>query len=346
MRLLSTAAFLCLGLNLASPQIQVQDSQSAANLRGIHAVSTSVAWASGTEGTVLRTQDGGAHWQRCAIPPDAEKLDFRGIWAWDANVAEVMSAGPGELSRVFKTTDGCQHWTEVMRNIEKDGFWDSLAYQTQDFGMPGDEKTGVLIGDLVNGRFDTRVMLLGHGWLIDDASCVARSGEAAFAASNSSVFVFGSRRYVVVTGGKGGPRALLSPLLAFLDLGKNCLGVPLPLTSGNDSSGAFSVYFRDTKHGVVVGGDYKKPQESRGTTAWTSDGGRHWTAASKPPHGYRSATSWDPVSNVWIAVGTNGADTSADDGRTWKPIDNGNWNAISLPFVVGPNGRIGKLTGK
>jgi len=46
---------------------------------------------------------------------------------------------------------------------------------------------------------------------------------------------------------------------------------------------------------------------------------------------------------VWITVGTNGSDISWDDGRTWQLLDNGNWNALSLPFVVGPNGRIARL---
>ena len=41
-----------------------------------------------------------------------------------------------------------------------------------------------------------------------------------------------------------------------------------------------------------------------------------------------------------------------DDGRHWRalkpgagdaPDANKNWNALSLPFAAGPNGRIGKL---
>ena len=57
-----------------------------------------------------------------------------------------------------------------------------------------------------------------------------------------------------------------------------------------------------------------------------------------------SAVAWDEQANFWIAVGTDGADISRDDGKTWASIDNGNWNAISLPWVVGPGGRIAKLT--
>ena len=46
---------------------------------------------------------------------------------------------------------------------------------------------------------------------------------------------------------------------------------------------------------------------------------------------------------AWIAVGTNGSDVSYDDGKTWSPLDDGKWNALNLPWVVGPEGRIAKL---
>jgi photosystem II stability/assembly factor-like uncharacterized protein len=342
-RSLLLVVFLLAALGSARGQWEIQESHSPANLRGIHSVDGLVAWASGADGTVLRTQDGGSHWQRCALLPGAEKLDFRGIWAWDAHTAIVMSSGPGDLSRLYRTTDGCSHWTEEARSSDPEGFWDAVAFQAQDFGRLGNQKTGVLIGDPVRGRFYTQVMILGHGWSIDDAACVSRANEAAFAASNSSVFVFGSRRYIIGTGGKGGPRALLSPLLAGRNTTKGCLEASLPLASGSDSSGAFSLAFRDLKHGLAVGGDYKKPGEPSGTAAWTQDGGKHWTAASQPPRGYRSAVAWYPAAKAWIAAGTNGSDISHDDGKTWQVFDNGDWNALSLPYVVGPKGRIGRL---
>ena len=56
-----------------------------------------VAWASGSNGTVLHTTDNGATWLLCKTPPDAEHLDFRGIQAFDANTAIVMSSGKGDL---------------------------------------------------------------------------------------------------------------------------------------------------------------------------------------------------------------------------------------------------------
>jgi hypothetical protein len=53
--------------------------------------------------------------------------------------------------------------------------------------------------------------------------------------------------------------------------------------------------------------------------------------------------AWDEKDRAWITVGTNGSDVSYDDGKTWQWLDGGNWNALSLPWTVGPNGQIGKL---
>src|SRR4051794_18312386 len=218
------ALLLLVAVGHARAQWELQDSHSTASFRGIHSVHGKVAWASGTEGTVLRTEDGGSHWEKCAVPAGAEKLDFRGVWAWDAKKAIVMSAGPGELSRIYRTTDGGQNWTEEIRNTDKEGFWDAIAFQAGDAAG----KTGGLVGDPIGGRFDTRVMT-ANGWAKADDSCTAKTGEAAFAASDSSVVVFGARRYMIGSGGKGGPRILFSPSFASREGRKECREVSVPL---------------------------------------------------------------------------------------------------------------------
>src|SRR5271166_4022026 len=80
------------------------------NLRGISLVSKRAAqdttiWASGSHGVILRSVDSGKNWERLRIP-QAESLDFRGVQAFTANEAYLMSSGPGEQSRIYKTTDG------------------------------------------------------------------------------------------------------------------------------------------------------------------------------------------------------------------------------------------------
>jgi len=324
----------------------MEDSFSKAGLRGIHAVGGGVAWASGTDGTVLRTEDGGYMWQSCALPPGADKLDFRGIWAWDANTAMVMSSGPGELSRLYKTTDGCSSWKLLYTNPDKEGFWDTMVFANDSFGY--------IFGDPVDGRFRLlRITASSYGKyspLVLAGPEVDSRKLGAFAASNSAMAIVltptpGLVRTWLGTGGKGGSVVFSGFVVApFCTCGQPILdAVTVPLASGTDSSGVFSLAFRDQNIGIAVGGNYKQPNERHGTAAWTSDGGKAWTAAAKPPHGYRSAVAWDAQDKEWIAVGTNGSDVSFDDGKTWQFLDSGNWNALSLPWVVGPEGRIAKL---
>ena len=109
---------------------------------------------------------------------------------------------------------------------------------------------------------------------------------------------------------------------------------------------------------MVVGGDYRKP-DNPGTSAFIPNlapavalFSRRAIAPSTPPHGYRSAVAYNAPTNTWITVGPNGTDISRDDSKNWLPLKpsggeqpdaDKNWNALSLPYVVGPNGRIGKL---
>ncbi|HEX4064381.1 MAG TPA: hypothetical protein VHZ09_00040 [Acidobacteriaceae bacterium] len=343
------------GLNQTSGPWVLEQSGTTAGLRGIHAVGGGVAWASGSNGTVLRTEDGGYEWQSCAMPPGAQTLDFRGIWAFDDQTAIVMASGSGDASRLYKTTDGCSHWTLLFTNPDKDGFWDAMVFASR--------TRGFLLGDPVNGQFSFFTTTDGgQTWQRSEAAGLqAGSGATgAFAASNSALL--GAEREPVAFGTVGSyfysqsfvgaihfPMTPGSPLKMTEQWRKHSV----PLAEGGEAAGIFSLGWHEGDvpgYGyalVAVGGDYTKPNESAGTAAWSADGGKTWTAAAKPPHGYRSAVAWDADAKAWITVGTNGSDISYDDGKSWVLLDGaetrGNWNALSLPWVVGPQGQIGKL---
>jgi photosystem II stability/assembly factor-like uncharacterized protein len=292
--LLAASAAGQVGGVVSGPWVMEQ-SGTTAGLRGIHAVDANVAWASGTGGTILRTVDGGATWQRCATPPGAEKLDFRGIWAWDAQTAIAMSSGPGDLSRLYKTVDGCGTWKLVFTNPDKDGFWDAM----QCF----DSRSCYLLGDPTGGEFQLfHTEDGGARWVSehDRAPHADSSFQGVFAASNSAL---GLGTETVFTpffgsGGKGGAFFYRSMGVSACSDGctehnsparsEGWLKVGVPVNSGGESAGIFSLAFRDTDHGMAVGGDYSKPNDSAGTAAWSADGGKSWTAAAKPPHGFRS----------------------------------------------------------
>ncbi|MGA8528565.1 MAG: hypothetical protein WB622_02555 [Acidobacteriaceae bacterium] len=329
----------------------LERSGTTAGLRGIHAVGGGVAWASGTNGTVLRTEDGGYEWQSCAMPPGAEKLDFRGIWAWDDNTAIVISSGPGDASRLYKTTDGCSSWKLVFTDPDKDGFFDAVVFSSRQHGY--------LLGDPVGGRFAFFTTADGgETWSRSRAEGLNAGSDAkgAFAASNSSLLGSSGEPVGFGTGGAwyysqayGGAIALPMKPGTRIKMTEQWGRVSVPLVKDGDAAGIFSLGWHGgdvVGHGftlVAVGGDYTEPNDSAGTAAWSADGGKTWTAAAKPPHGYRSAVGWDSGAKAWVTAGTNGSDISYDDGKTWVNLDDGNWNARSLPWIVGPNGRIAKL---
>jgi photosystem II stability/assembly factor-like uncharacterized protein len=376
----ATTLLLLLTATLTTKKIQAQfdieDSNTTASLRGIHNVGGGVAWASGTNGTVLRTEDGGYLWQTCTIPPGAEKLDFRGIQAFDENTAIVMSSGKGDLSRLYKTTDGCQTWHPLFTNPDKEGFWDAIqmaAYRPFDEAMAAPKRIslrrGVLIGDPVNGTFSIFVTQNGgdtwQRWNEDDAKHPpkATAKESLFAASNQAIVAPGSNGdFAFVTGGNDS-RIYQEQKHDPFDLGGwdslsyRSLGFP-----SSNTAGAFAIAARpDPKSTysdlMVVGGDYEMP-DLPGHAAFVPGiprfllGNRAIEGSKQPPHGYRSSVAYDPIQKLWITVGPNGTDISTDDGKNWRsltpsgydpPDADKNWNALSLPFVVGPHGRIGRL---
>ena len=110
--------------------------------------------------------------------------------------------------------------------------------------------------------------------------------------------------------------------------------------------------FKDERNGIVVGGDYKEAEAGEQNAAYTRDGGATWTLAAKSPGGYRSVAAFIPGSapSIWIAAGTSGSDYSLDDGKTWLPLDKGNYNAVSFAsshagWAVGPHGTIVRFIG-
>lgn len=338
-----TSALLLRGL---AGQWVAQESGTAVSLRGIDAVSGVIAWASGADGTILRTDDGGRTWERCTTPTGASQLDFRAVQAIDKNTALAMSSGAGSASRVYKTDDGCRSWKLVFTNPDApEGFFDALRI------LPGRDRDlgriAELIGDPVRGAFPLfRTDDYGATWTKCNTNpCVpeAKAGETLFAASNSSLIEIRNAALFVTGGSVSRSRTA--------DRRAGYIGGDLPMAHGA-SAGAFSVAVRRAHVLVAVGGDYLHPDQRQGTCATSNDGGLHWKTCGEPPGGYRSSVAFDPVSRFWIAVGPNGTDVSSDDGRHWTRLKPGlsdpadsdkNWNAISLPFVAGSHGRIGRL---
>jgi photosystem II stability/assembly factor-like uncharacterized protein len=313
----------CISLTLAtlvaSPRWTPQSSGGTATLRGVSAVSDTVAWVSGSGNTILRTADGGRTWQPLTVTTDP--LDFRDVDAIDARMAYLLSIGTGPASRIYKTTDAGAHWTLQFTNPDPKGFFDAMTYWDADHG--------IVVGDSVDGRFS--IFLTADGgrtWTPAPREGLppALPNEGAFAASGTNVAVYGRNDVWFGTGAAANARVLHSR-----DRGRTWTIAETPLPSGR-SSGIFSVAFRDATHGVVVGGDYSKEKEAVDNVAVTSDGGRTWTLIKEHAlSGFRSVAAYVPGAKTSLmAVGPQGADWSIDDGHTWTPIEGPGFHTFSF----------------
>ena len=165
-----------------SPRWTALSSGVTVTFRGVSTVSDSVAWASGSNSTVLRTGDGGNTWQ--LLPVTTDKLDFRDVDAIDARTAYALSIGTGTASRIYKTIDAGASWALQYTNEDPKGFLDAMAFW--------DAAHGVVVGDAVDGAF--AILFTTNGgktWTRAAGLPPAQTGEGAFAASGTNVAVFG-----------------------------------------------------------------------------------------------------------------------------------------------------------
>ena len=312
-----------------------QTSGSTSELRGLSVLDAKHAWASGSGGTVLRTQDG-EHWEKLVVP-GAEALDFRDVEALDANTVVLMSAGPGDASRIYRSTDAGATWKLVHTNPDKDGFYDAIAFW--------DAQNGIVMGDPVNHFFAVRVTHDGgQTWAAPEGLVLPQmlEGEGAFAASGTCLTVVKGSQYAwFVTGG-----AKVSRVFRTHNRGQSWNSGITPIAAGNASSGLFSVAFLDQMRGFAAGGDYKQPKFAGLNGVRTEDGGKTWVAAPISATGFMSAVVAIPgtVSDL-VAAGLNGEAISHDGGRTWTPIGDVPVNAVAFAdartgWAVGPKGTI------
>ncbi|MCP5120060.1 MAG: hypothetical protein GY953_55395, partial [bacterium] len=225
-------------------------------------MSDRIAWASGSDGTFLRTTDGGATWQASSVP-DATANEFRDIEAVDADTALLLAAGAP--AKIYKTTDGGLTWTEKYSNDTPGVFFNSMAFW--------DSQTGVAFSDPVEGSFlIIRTTNGGDSWEAVPPSDIPPplDGEAGFAASGTMVAVQGEANAWMGTGG------VTARILRSTDRGRTWNIAETPMRSGAASMGIFSVAFVDALHGIVVGGDYREDETREANAAITVDGGENW----------------------------------------------------------------------
>ena len=323
---------------------KVQANGLDTNLRGVslayapnaNGVPAPVVWASGSNGAILKSIDEGTTWKRLHVA-GGDALDFRGIVAFNASTAYVMSSGEGEKSRIYKTADGGETWTLQYTDKRKEFFLDSIACLS--------ETHCFALSDPIDGKFLLLNTTDGQLWnpLSSSNMPAALPSEGAFAASNTCLALSGADIFF----GTGGPAARV---FHSSDSGRTWSVAETPITHGNASSGIFSIVRANEKTIAAVGGDYQDPKRTSGVAGYSLDEGKTWQLAAQQPGGYRSAVA-HINDGRWVAVGPTGEDISGDFGVHWKRTDSLNLNAAALldiwtGWAVGPNGTIARFVNR
>jgi photosystem II stability/assembly factor-like uncharacterized protein len=291
-----------------------------------------------------------------------EALQFRDVEAIDASTVFLMSAGPGDLSRIYRTDDGGGNWVQQYAADHPDAFLDCLAFW--------DRERGLAYGDAVDGvLFLLRTEDGGITWerVPGEVLPPALEGEGGFAASGTCLVTGGEGRAWIATG--NGSRARV---LRTVDWGRSWEDADVPVVGGS-GAGLTTIFMDESgRRGLALGGIIGQDSARTVNVAVTRDGGASWVPGgprARPGPAYGSALAGLPrprapgraggrtasgpdlsrAAPIAVAVGPRGMDWSGDLGKTWAALDTLAWWAVAFAsatdgWAVGPDGRILKLS--
>ena len=260
--------------------------------------------------------------------------EFRAVAGTSEDFFMLSVANPALL---YKTGDGGQ-MELVYKEEGKKVFYDAMTFWN--------DKEGIAMGDPVENCLSIIITRDG-GKTWNKLSCdqlpEAAEGEAAFAASNSNIAVWGEKAWILSGGARS--RIFFTP-----DKGRTWEVFDTPLVQGKSTQGGYSLDFYNEEQGIIIGGDYTAPEENSANKAVTTDGGRTWRliAEGKDP-GYKSSVRYIPggEGKEIVAVGNTGISYSSDAGKNWEQLSSEGFYTIrflndSVAYAAGKN-RLAKL---
>ena len=272
------------------------------------------------------------------IKYDSILLHFRSI-AVTKNAAFVLSiSNPGVLYKIGHNGNEATNIEEVYIEKGDKVFYDAMAFW--------DDKEGIAMGDPTEDCLSI-IMTKDGGNTWNKIPCdrlpKVENAEAAFAASNSNIAIYGDHVWIV----SGGKRARV---FYSGNRGADWEVFNTPILQGKVMTGIYSVDFFDENLGIIFGGNWDDKDFNEGNKAITRDGGKTWNLVSngKGP-GYRSSVRFVPGTDgqTIVAVGIPGISYSSDQGENWKELSTEGFYAIefvndSVAFASGKN-KVSKL---
>jgi photosystem II stability/assembly factor-like uncharacterized protein len=312
-------------------KIQILQSGNGISLRGLSVVNDQIIWASGNNGMIARSTNGGKEFEWIKVA-GYEKRDFRDIEAFDANTALIMAVDVPAI--ILKTIDGGKSWKKVLEDSTKGMFLDAMDFSNS--------QNGIVIGDPINqnvylsfttdqGNTWKRISFKGY-----INNLVTVPGEAFFASSGTNIKLIGNH-FAFVSGG-------LNARIYFQNRWED-----LPILKGRESTGANSIAINNKMSAIIVGGDFTNDTISKSNCVLLNlEKKITFTLPETAPHGYRSCVSY-LSENGLITCGTSGVDISNDGGKNWTLISKESFHVVqkskngAAVYLAGSNGKIAKI---
>ena len=306
------------------------------SIRAIEAVGVDTVWFAANNGRVGLLQNGQP--KLATIRYEDSLLSFRSLAVLEDAVFVLSIGDPGVLYRIGYDGAEASSIEEVYTERGEKVFYDAMAFW--------DNYEGIAMGDPVENCLS--ILLTrdsGRSWskIPCDRLPEVEAGEAAFAASNTNIALFGDHVWIVSGGKKA--RVFHSP-----DRGATWEVQNTPIVQGGSMTGIYTVDFYDEDLGVIFGGDWERKDFNEGNKAITTDGGATWNLISNGMGpGYRSCVKFVPGTEGTglVAVGSPGISYSSDQGESWEDLSKEGFYAISfvndtLAYASG-RGRISRL---
>ena len=256
-------------------------------------------------------------------------------WTLSPHTLQFSSA---DTARIYTTVDGGRTWRLQYRNARPGVFLDGVAcWRLQ---------RCIAVGDPIGGR----VLILttddaGVRWTQRDSSTTprARVGEAAFAASNTTLIVGSGGRAWLGTGGGSSTRVWRTS-----DYGLTWRFAETPITAGVASAGIFSLAFSGSSCSTEWPSEATTGRRTApaSTSALSADGGETWTAGDSshatPYLSGAACIASKQGAHTVVGVGPSGTFITAD-GAHWEKGAQEGLNAVAALLrgrlvAVGGNG--------
>lgn len=310
------------------------------SIRALYAVDARSVYYAGSNGTIGFTKSGGENWGTHSFvhvsPTDTINPHFRSMASNGTDVFALSIGNPAQLYKfdVINKTSKLVY-TEQHEKV----FYDSMQFFDAQYGIAMGDPTGNCLSII-------RTEDGGNSWTKIPCEELPKAyvGEAAFAASNTNIKVIGKTAWIATGGNK-------ARVFKSANYGKTWMVYNTPIVQGDGPQGIYSIDFANGQQGIVIGGDYSKPEENKKNVAITSDGGLTWKLVANGQYpNYKSCVQYIPGTQGMelVAVGKTGIAFSNDRGYSWKHVSDESYYTIQFidkntAWLAG-NNRMAKMT--